>query len=75
MLFFASLDSAHPPLTPTMSLFEGLKIMDGGQEQRKGITDTFRYFLHILYLKSPNTAQISIQNARQSFKPTLRALK
>jgi hypothetical protein len=32
----------HPPLTPTMSLLECLKIIAGGQEQPKRIFDTFR---------------------------------
>jgi len=32
------------PLTPTMSLFECRKIIDGGQGQPKRISDTFRSF-------------------------------
>src|ERR1700731_2337330 len=43
--FFRIVQMVHPPLTPTMSLFECLKIIDGGQEQPKGICDTFRWSL------------------------------
>src|SRR5580704_17113068 len=42
--FFRMFRMVHPPVTPTMSLFECLKIIDGGQEQPKGICDTFRWF-------------------------------
>jgi len=42
---------AYPPLTLTLSLFEIRKTIAGGQEQPKGISDTFRYFFHFLYVK------------------------
>src|SRR5260370_36320702 len=41
----------HAPVTLTMSLFESRKMVDGGQEQPKWISDTFCYFLRFLYLK------------------------
>jgi hypothetical protein len=40
--FFRIVRMVHPPLTPTMSLLECLKIIAGGQEEPKGICDTFR---------------------------------
>ena len=64
----------HPPLTPTMSLLESLKIIASGQEQGKGNSDTFRYFLRILYVMSPLLAEILIQNAPRPSKPLMRAL-
>ena len=64
----------HPPLTPTMSLLESLKIIDSGQEQGKGNCDTFRYFLRFLYVMSPLLAEIPIQNALQTSKVSVRAL-
>jgi hypothetical protein len=48
---------AHPPLTPTMSLFESLKNIDGGQEQPKWIFDNFRLFCSPLYVNSPAFAE------------------
>jgi hypothetical protein len=42
----------HPPLTPTMSLFECRKIISGGQEQSKGISDTFRYFSQFYFVQT-----------------------
>jgi hypothetical protein len=63
----------HPPLTPTMSLFESLKIIASGQEQGKGNSDTFRYFLRFLYVMSPLLDEILIQNAPQMPKPPVRA--
>ena len=65
----------HAPLTLTMSLFESRKTVAGGQEQPKGISDTFCYFLPFLYVKSPVLTEILIQNARYSHKQRLRALK
>jgi hypothetical protein len=50
----------HPPLTPTMSLFESLKNIDGGQEQPKWIFDNFRLFCSPLYVKSPTFAEFLI---------------
>jgi hypothetical protein len=65
----------HAPLTLTMSLFESRKMVDGGQEQPKGISDTFCYFLLFLYVKSAALAEILIQNARYSYKQHLQAFK
>jgi hypothetical protein len=47
----------------------------GGQEQPKGISDTFCYFLLFLYVKSAVLAEILIQNARYSYKQHLQVLK
>ena len=50
-----------------MSLFECLKIIDGGQEQPKGICDTFRWFSLLYFvMKSQFLADKLVQNAYQS---------
>src|SRR5208283_5556462 len=50
--FFRIGQMLHPPLTLTMSLFESLKIIAGGQEQPKRISDTFRSFLPLIVCRS-----------------------
>jgi hypothetical protein len=35
-----------------MSLFECLKIIDGGQEQPRGICDTFRWFFLLYFVRN-----------------------
>src|SRR5580692_1269799 len=55
--FFRIVRMVHPPVTPTMSLFECLKIIDGGQEQPKGICDTFRWFSFLYFVINHNLLQ------------------
>src|SRR5579862_607027 len=50
--FFRIVRMFHPPLTPTMSLLECLKIIAGGQEQPKGICDTFRRFFLFYFVRN-----------------------
>jgi hypothetical protein len=56
-----------PPLTPTMSFYECLKIIVGDQEQPKRISDTFRQ-ISLFYSvgKSLILSEVLIQNASQS---------
>jgi hypothetical protein len=65
----------HAPVTLTMSLLESRKMVAGGQEQPKWISDTFCYFLLFLHLKSPVLAEILIQNSRECAKQRLWTFK
>ena len=60
-----------------MSLFECLKIIDGGQEQPKGISDTFRWFFLLLFRDKSQSlaAKFRYKMHCQSLKLRLRALK
>jgi hypothetical protein len=72
--FFRIVRVVHPPLTPTMSLFECLKIIDGGQEQPKGICDTFRWFSLLNLVRNhfslqTNRYKMPIKAANCSYEP------